>query len=495
MSKGLELLSTIPDKSMGTRRIVSFNVCGIKNVLNYIPWCVDKSFAHMFHALQADIVCFQETKIQANDLTVDMALIPGYNSYFTFPSHKKGYSGVAIYVKDDIGVLKAEKGITGWLESDDIKGHCYRELPEDKMIGGYPGGVDKKSGAEIDSEGRAIVLDLGSCVLIGLYCPANSTGDRDNYKKAFLECLDARVRSLVCVHGRKVILLGDLNIARELIDSADARQEWFKLGKVKRAETGEEFRVLNKDAMSEWKSSTFARSVLNDWIEDSTVALIDTTRSMHPHRLGMYTCWNLKIGARAGNFGSRIDYILASADLCIRKADILPELLGSDHCPVFADIVLETLENTPAAPRMCTMYTPRFKKGTILHHFTVSKTGRTTTLERPPSRTSDNIRKTGSQVAKARGGKRYASGRQQASIFNFLPTTLNSPNINDGHRGESNLESSTNNESAEDKKRQWSAIFTPPTPPLCTQHGEPCKLMVTKKDGPNRGRAFWMCSR
>jgi AP endonuclease-2 len=61
-----------------------------RNPFSFHPWSVQKTFAHMFNILEADIVCLQETKIQKKDLTDDMVLVPGWDSYFTFPKHKKG---------------------------------------------------------------------------------------------------------------------------------------------------------------------------------------------------------------------------------------------------------------------------------------------------------------------------------------------------------------------------------------------------------------------
>jgi AP endonuclease-2 len=64
-----------------------------RNPFGYHPWAAAKSFQSMFDIMDADIVCFQETKIQRRDLTDDMVLVPGWDSYFTFPKYKKGRLG------------------------------------------------------------------------------------------------------------------------------------------------------------------------------------------------------------------------------------------------------------------------------------------------------------------------------------------------------------------------------------------------------------------
>lgn len=62
----------------------------LRNPFSYHPWSADRSFQKMFDTLEADIVCFQELKIQKENLTDDMVLVPGWDSYFTFPKHRKG---------------------------------------------------------------------------------------------------------------------------------------------------------------------------------------------------------------------------------------------------------------------------------------------------------------------------------------------------------------------------------------------------------------------
>lgn len=149
----------------------------------------------------------------------------------------------------------------------------------------------------------------------------------------FLNALDARVRNLVAL-GKRVFLTGDLNIIREGLDSANAAEQLRKHGL-----TVEEY------------ISTPARRLFNQLLVDGKVigqrdegrekpVLWDICRVFHPNRTGMFTCWEQKINARPGNYGSRIDYVLCSLD-CIdwfEESNIQEGLLGSDHCPVYAII-------------------------------------------------------------------------------------------------------------------------------------------------------------
>jgi exonuclease III len=71
-------------------RITTWNVNGIRNPFGYQPWRDKRTFDGMFDVLEADIVVFQETKIQRKDLRDDMVLVPGWDNYWSLPKHKKG---------------------------------------------------------------------------------------------------------------------------------------------------------------------------------------------------------------------------------------------------------------------------------------------------------------------------------------------------------------------------------------------------------------------
>ena len=184
--------------------------------------------------------------------------------------------------------------------------------------------------ATLDSEGRCVLLEFPAFVLIGTYCPAQRDETRTDFRDSFLQVLDARIRNLVAM-GKRVVWTGDLNIAREEIDTAHAEE------------------TMRKDQIdtAEWMSSS-ARRLLNQSLVEGRVygerdegredpVLWDICRAFHPGRKGMYTCWETKVNARPGNFGARIDYVLCSADMKDWWSDsnIQEGLMGSDHCPVY----------------------------------------------------------------------------------------------------------------------------------------------------------------
>lgn len=289
----------------------------------------------MFDILESDIVVMQELKIQRKDLRDDMVMLDGWDCYFSLPKHKKGYSGVGIYTRNaTCAPIRAEEGLLGVLPSPSAT--PYRELPESQSIGGYPSefqvaelGVDP---AMLDAEGRCLILEFPAFVLLGVYSPANSNGLRDDFRYGFICALDCRIRNLTRL-GKRVVLVGDLNVSRHEIDTASSADDMRKNG------------ATHEDYISTPNRRIFNQLLVGGEVFGErdegreTGVLWDTTRGFHPNRAGMYTHWEQKINARPGNFGSRIDFVLV-AELMrpwTKDANIQEGLLGSDHCPVYAD--------------------------------------------------------------------------------------------------------------------------------------------------------------
>lgn len=245
-----------------------------------------------------------------------------------------GYSGVAIYTRNaTCAPIRAEEGITGVL-CPPRSSTKFRELPDDQQIGGYPrsgqlsGNIED---SELDSEGRCVVLEFPAFVLLGVYSPASRNESRDDFRVAFLEALDVRIRNLAAA-GKQVVLTGDLNVIRSAADSTNVAEGLRKEGM----------------ALDDWMSMP-SRRIFNQLIFEGTVlgqrdearqrpVLWDLCRCFHPNREGMNTCWDTKRNTRPANNGSRIDYVLCTDGLksWFTHADIQEGLMGSDHCPVFA---------------------------------------------------------------------------------------------------------------------------------------------------------------
>lgn len=75
-------------------------VNGIRNPFQYQPWRDNRQFEVMFDILEADIIIFQETKIQRKDLRDDMVLVPGWDCYWSLPRHKKGKRVLLCYLDE-----------------------------------------------------------------------------------------------------------------------------------------------------------------------------------------------------------------------------------------------------------------------------------------------------------------------------------------------------------------------------------------------------------
>ncbi len=114
---------------------------------------------------------------------------------------------------------------------------------------------------------------------------------------------------------KPVVVCGDFNVAHKDIDIARPKANYNK-------------------------SAGFMQEEIDGMDRYTSGALIDTFRACHPEQTESYTWWSYRAGARAKNIGWRIDYFLASETLMpqVKKAYILPEVDGSDHCPIVLEI-------------------------------------------------------------------------------------------------------------------------------------------------------------
>lgn len=251
------------------RKIISWNVNGLRAVHR------KNGFLEFIKKEKPDILCLQEMKARKEQLPDEIRNIFGYHSYFNSPEEKKGYSGVAIYTKEE--PKKVEYGM----------------------------GVKK-----FDTEGRLIAAHYDDFILLNVYFPNGGGGPaRLKYKldfyDEFLEFIE-KFRK----HGKKIIFCGDVNTAHEAIDLA-------------RPKENEE----NTGFLPEERA----------WIDEVVYhGYTDVFRHLYPHKVGAYTYWDMKTRARDRNVGWRIDYFFVSQDLLlkIKSTKILSDVYGSDHCPV-----------------------------------------------------------------------------------------------------------------------------------------------------------------
>lgn len=245
------------------KKMISWNVNGIRA-------CVQKGFEEAFSALDADIFCLQETKLQQGQ--IDLAL-EGYHQYWNY-AEKKGYSGTAIFTKEE--PLSVFYGM-------DI--------------------------AEHDTEGRLITLEFEKFYFITCYTPNAQDGLRRlDYRMKWEDAFREYVMSLD--KTKPVIFCGDLNVAHNEID--------LKNPKTNRGNPG--FTDEERGKFTDLLGGGFT----------------DSFRFLYPDTAEAYSWWSYRFHAREKNAGWRIDYFVVSSRIApqIKEAKIHPEVFGSDHCPV-----------------------------------------------------------------------------------------------------------------------------------------------------------------
>lgn len=262
-------------------KIYSWNVNGIRAVHkkgNFLPF-IEKH--------QPDIVCLQETKAQQGQSEVDLA---EYDEYW-HSAEKKGYSGTAIFTK-----IAPENVLLGLPE--DVK-QAYN------LADGY---------GDTTTEGRVVTLEFEGFFVCSVYTP-NAKDDlsrlpvRVLWDAAFLTYMKQLQEE------KPVIFCGDLNVAHTELDLARPKENRGKKGF-----TDEE------------------RSGIDNML---AAGFIDSFRMFHEGN-GHYTWWSHFGHARERNVGWRIDYVMVSNELSsiVKKAEIHPDILGSDHCPVSIELTL-----------------------------------------------------------------------------------------------------------------------------------------------------------
>lgn len=243
--------------------------------VNGLRACMGKGFLEFVAEQQPDMLCLQETKMQQGQ--ADVPLEGGYHEYWN-SAEKKGYSGVALFTKTE---------------------------PQSVTLGL---GID-----EHDHEGRVITADYGEFYLVTVYTPNAQDGlKRLDYRMRWEDAF----RDYLCRldKDKPVIVCGDMNVAHEEID--------LKNPKTNRKNAG--FTDEERGKMTELLSSGF----------------LDSFRTLYPEKTDAYSWWSYRAQSRARNVGWRIDYFIVSERLRerIENADILPEVTGSDHCPVLLEL-------------------------------------------------------------------------------------------------------------------------------------------------------------
>jgi exodeoxyribonuclease-3 len=253
-------------------RVITLNLNGVRSASakGFFPWLARQ---------RADVVCVQELKARAADMTRQMLAPRGFYGYFHY-AEKKGYSGVGLYARRQPDVIVEGLGIP-----------------------------------DIDAEGRYLQADFGPLSVVSLYLPSGSSSEeRQQVKFAFLERFFPHLARLRA-SGREVILCGDWNIAHREIDLRNWRSNQKNSG------------FLPEERA--WLSQVFDK-----------LGWVDVYRRLHPDTTGeAYTWWSNRGQAWAKNVGWRIDYQIATPCIAARavRAAIYKARRFSDHAPLTID--------------------------------------------------------------------------------------------------------------------------------------------------------------
>lgn len=249
-------------------RILSMNVNGVRAAAR-------KGLSALLAALDADLVCLQETRAFASQVP---PLLEGYRAHW-HAAERAGYSGVGVLIRED--------------------GPFGRATVSDGF--GVPA---------VDAEGRLQHVRLGELSVLNVYVPSGTTGDaRQAVKMDVLGRLTELVDRLLA-DGRELVLVGDLNVAHQNVDLRNWRSNQTTSG----------FLPDERD----WFAALLERG------------LHDVVRELAGPDTAVYTWWSMRSGARARNVGWRLDHQLASPGLAqrARTFEVRREPEVSDHAPV-----------------------------------------------------------------------------------------------------------------------------------------------------------------
>ncbi len=304
-------------------RIISLNLNGIRSAFS-------KGLPDWLAQQQADIVCVQELKAQAADMTQDMRNLLGYHGYFHY-AEKKGYSGVGIYSKRKPDAVIEGLGIV-----------------------------------EFDSEGRYIEAQFDKLSVVSLYLPSGSSGEeRQAVKFKFMEAFMPHLRQMM--ENSQVSVVGESRLLPQTAGSAITSDLASVVGSPSRMASSSTSNV-SQPHMIELKHSGREVILCGDWNIAHTekdlknwrgnkknsgflpeerawltelfneVGFVDVFRKLHPE-LEAYTWWSNRGQAWAKDVGWRLDYQIATPGIAqtAQSTGIYKEQRFSDHAPLMVD--------------------------------------------------------------------------------------------------------------------------------------------------------------
>lgn len=250
-------------------KIISYNVNGIRAAIK-------KGFLDWLQAANPDVICIQETKAHKEQLNLMDFELAGYPYHYWFSAEKKGYSGVAVFCKQE------------------------------------PNHIEYGTGIEtMDFEGRNLRVDFDEVSIMSMYLPSGTNDARLDFKFNYMdEILDYATELKKTIPN--LIICGDYNICHEEIDIHNPKMKGVS-----------GFLPEEREWLGKFINSGF----------------VDSFRHINPTSQE-YSWWSYRANARANNKGWRIDYNMVAEPLRdkISRAYILPEAKHSDHCPIVVEL-------------------------------------------------------------------------------------------------------------------------------------------------------------
>lgn len=258
-------------------KLACWNVNGIRSIFG-------KGFDKFIKMEKPDIFCLQEIKANQDQLSIEhLDIIKDYQGFYS-SALKKGYSGVATFVKTGLEVKSLDFNVTHSL---------------------------------LGTEGRIVKCGLKDFDLYNIYFPSGTSGDiRQSLKYEFLEEIYAHFAAMSKKEFNRCVICGDFNICHREID------------------------IHHPDKATKLELSGFLPEE-RAWMDKfCKLGFVDTFRLVNGDIKNSYTWWSFRANSRAKNLGWRIDYFFVADGLAnkVLKAEILNDVKGSDHCPITLEI-------------------------------------------------------------------------------------------------------------------------------------------------------------
>eukprot|EP00574_Skeletonema_japonicum_P004556 CAMPEP_0201721110 /NCGR_PEP_ID=MMETSP0593-20130828/5869_1 /ASSEMBLY_ACC=CAM_ASM_000672 /TAXON_ID=267983 /ORGANISM="Skeletonema japonicum, Strain CCMP2506" /LENGTH=493 /DNA_ID=CAMNT_0048211855 /DNA_START=258 /DNA_END=1739 /DNA_ORIENTATION=- len=327
-----------------TFTVISWNVAGLRAFIKKQP----DALANLAERYQADVICLQEHKLQ--DVHLDDPKLKirehfeeklgGFESHWSYSTTKKGYSGTAMFIRkrggggggDDDASKKGKKQakIGAFFTSKNKEdggattGDSIGDIPVSNL---QPMNVMTELGLpKHDGEGRTVTAEFPLFYLTNVYVPNSGQKlDRLGYRTEEWDT-DFLNKMQEFEKGKPVIWLGDLNVAHNEKDT------WNEGAK----------HLVKSAGTTPQERASFDRQL--------GAGFVDAFRHLHQDAMGHYSYWSQRAGNREPNKGLRLDYFICSKDLMedgdgrrvvVRDSYIVPDELGSDHCPIVLEIEMK----------------------------------------------------------------------------------------------------------------------------------------------------------